>query len=118
MELPKSSTSLFMMFCDQHDTWSVKKVEVSMAAHPQAMDKVLRIVYRTLTTHLIHKAGYSLMDGATGAVTLIQRFGSTLDVNIYFHILFLGGVYVCRDDRPPRFKRVKAPYNGELEDLV
>jgi hypothetical protein len=118
MELPKSSTSLFMMFCDQHDTWSVKKVEVSMAAHPQAMDKVLRIVYRTLTTHLIHKAGYSLMDGATGAVTLIQRFGSTLNVNIYFHILFLDGVCVCRDDRPPRFGRVKAPYNGELEDLV
>ena len=103
MELPKSSTSLFMMFCDQHDTWSVKKVEVSMAAHPQAMDKVLRIVYRTLTTHLIHKAGYSLMDGATGALALIQRFGSVLNVNIHFHTLFLDGVYVCRDDRPPAF---------------
>ena len=118
MALPKSSTSLFMMFCDQHDAWSVKKVEFSMAAHPLPMVKVLRIVYRTLATHLIHKAEYLLMDGATGAVTLIQLFGSTLNVNIYFHILFLDGVYVCRDDRPPRFQRVKAPYNGELEDLV
>ena len=88
------------------------------AAHPQAMGKVLRIIYRTISTHLIHKAGYSLKDGATGALTLIQRFGSALNVNIHFHILFLDRVYVCRDDRPPRFQRVKAPYNGELEDLV
>jgi len=37
--------------------------------------------------HLIHKAGYRLKDGATGAVTLIQRFGSALNLcmaNSYF----------------------------------
>ena len=54
------------------------------------MGKVLRIVYRTISTPLIHKAGSSLEDGATGAVTLIQRFASALNVNI--HILFLDGV--------------------------
>ncbi len=59
-----------------------------------------------------------LKDGATGAVTLIQRFGSALNLNIHFHILFLDGVYVYRDNRPPRFKRVKAPAKDELEDLV
>jgi hypothetical protein len=57
MELLKSSTSPIMMFCDQDDVWSVKKVEISMAAHLQAMGTVLRIVYRTLVTHLTHKAG-------------------------------------------------------------
>ena len=30
----------------------------------------------------------------TGAVTLIQRFGSALNPNIHFHMLFPGGVYV------------------------
>jgi hypothetical protein len=69
-------------------------------------------------THLIHKAGFSLKDAATGAVTLIQRFGSALNLNIHFHILFLDGVYVYRDNRPPRFQRVKAPDKGELEELV
>ena len=54
-------------------------------------------------------AGSSLQDDATGAVTLIQRFGSALNLNIHFHILFLDGVYVHRDNRPPRFRRVKAP---------
>ena len=88
------------------------------AAHPQAMGKVLGIIYRTISTHLIHKAGYRLKDGATGAVTLIQRFGSALNLNIHFHILFLDGVYVCRDNRPPRFQRVKAPAKSELEELV
>ena len=88
------------------------------AAHPQAMGKVLGIIYRAIFTHLIHKAGYSLKEGATGAVTLIQRSGSALNLNIHFHILFLDGVYVCRDDRPPRFQRVKAPAKSELEELV
>ena len=60
------------------------------------MGKVLGIVYRGISTHLIHKAGFSRKDGATGAVTLIQRFGSALNLNIHFHILFLDGVYVYR----------------------
>ena len=63
------------------------------------------------------------VDGWLGAVaraplTLIQRFGSALNLNIHFHILFLDGVYVCRDDRPPRFQRVKAPNKDELEELI
>jgi hypothetical protein len=88
------------------------------AAHPHAMGKVLRIVYRAISTHLIHKAGLQLKDGATGAVTLIQRFGSALNLNIHFHTLFLDGVYVYRDNRPPQFQRVRAPDKSELEDLV
>ena len=86
------------------------------AAHPQAMGKVLGIAYRAISTHLIHKAGYSLKECTTGAVTLIQRFGSALNLNIHFHILFLDGVYAYRDK--PRFQPVKAPDKGELEDLV
>ena len=88
------------------------------AAHPHAMGKVLGIVHRVISSHLIHKAGHSLKEGATGAVTLIQRFGSALNLNIHFHILFLDGVYVYRDDRPPRFQRVKAPNKDVLEELI
>jgi ribosomal protein S27E len=88
------------------------------AAYPQAMGKVLSIVYRAISTYLIRKAGLQLKNGATGAVTLIQRFGSALNLNIHFHVLFLDGVYVYRDDQPPRFLRVKAPDKNELEALV
>ena len=38
------------------------------AAHPQAMAKVLGTVYRAISTHLIHKAGISLKDGAAADI--------------------------------------------------
>jgi hypothetical protein len=43
---------------------------------------VLGIVYRAIATHLIHKAGYTKQSAHTGAVTLIQCFGSALNLNI------------------------------------
>jgi len=42
------------------------------------MGKALGIVYRSIATHLTHKAGYRNSTAHTGAVTLIQRFGSAL----------------------------------------
>ena len=51
------------------------------ASQPKVMGKVLGIVYRTLATHLIHKAGYKKPEAHTGAVTLIQRFGGALNLN-------------------------------------
>jgi hypothetical protein len=42
----------------------------------------------------------------TGAVTLIQRFGSALNLNLHFHMLFLDGVYVERSDGCVRFRWV------------
>ena len=62
------------------------------AAYPELMAKVLGIVTRTIATHLAHQAGYRKKQAPTGAVTLIQRFGSALNLNIHFHMLFLDGV--------------------------
>jgi hypothetical protein len=53
------------------------------ASYPQIMGKVLGIVYRTLATHITKKAGYNKQIAQTGAVTLIQRFGSALNLNIH-----------------------------------
>jgi hypothetical protein len=44
------------------------------------------------------KAGFSCKTAPTGAVTLIQRFGSALNLNIHFHMLFLDGAYAERAD--------------------
>ena len=49
---------------------------------------------------------------------MIQRFGSALNLNIHFHLLCLDGVYVYRNNRPPRFQRVRAPDRAELNELV
>jgi hypothetical protein len=42
--------------------------------------RVLGIVYRAIATHLIKKAGLTWATAETGAVTLIQRFGSALNL--------------------------------------
>jgi len=87
------------------------------ATRPAVMGEVLGIVYRVIATHLVKKAGETLGTASTGAVTLIQRFGSALNLNIHFHMLFLDGVYVEARERL-RFRRVKAPERAELEALV
>lgn len=64
------------------------------ASRPEIMGWVLGIVYRVIATHLVKKAGHTHQVAKTGAVTLIQRFGSALNLNVHFHMLFLDGV--CR----------------------
>ncbi|WP_245248643.1 transposase [Yokenella regensburgei] len=54
----------------------------------------------------------------TGAVTLIQRFGSALNLNVHFHMLFLDGVYVEQSHGSARFRWVKAPTSPELTQLT
>jgi len=89
------------------------------ASNPKVMTKVLGIIYRTISTRLVHKAGFTKPNAKTGAVTLIQRFGSALNLNIHFHMLFLDGVYTGSSNRQPlRFRRVKAPTRDELIKLT
>jgi hypothetical protein len=88
------------------------------ASYPDLMGKVLGIVYRILATHIIHKAGFSKSSAHTGAVTLIQRFGSALNLNVHFHMLYLDGVYAEDAYGKVRFHRIKAPTVDELGVLV
>ena len=82
------------------------------------MRKVLGIVYRTLATHITKIAGYNKAKAQTGAVTLIQRFGSALNLNIHFHMLILDGVYAEDNYGKIRFHRIKSPNKSELTVLA
>ena len=88
------------------------------ASRPDVMGGVLGIVYRCNATHLIKKAGLSRKTAQAGAVTLIQRFGSALNLNVHFHMLFLDGVYVERPAGSLRFRLVRAPTSAELAGLT
>jgi len=88
------------------------------ARRPGVMSRVLGIVYRCIATHLTKKAGLSRRTAQTGAVTLVQRFGSALNLNVHFHMLFLDGVYVERHDGSLRFRWVTAPTGAELARLT
>lgn len=51
-----------------------------LATDPDALTRVLGIVYRTISGHVPRRARLTFATGATGAVTLIQRFGSALNL--------------------------------------
>jgi hypothetical protein len=63
-----------------------------LAAHPHLLSPVLQLVYRAISTFLMKQAGLTRSQAATGAVTLIQRFGSAAHLNIHLHCLVLDGV--------------------------
>ena len=89
-----------------------------LATRPEVMGRVLGIVYRVIATYLIKQAGYTQQTARTGAVTLIQRFGSALNLNIHFHMLFLDGVYADRLGGGVRYRWVKAPTSEALNRLA
>ncbi|MEA3153626.1 MAG: alcohol dehydrogenase, propanol-preferring [Betaproteobacteria bacterium] len=72
---------------------------------------VLRIVHRAIAGFLLkEEAGLKRCAGDTGAVTLIQRFGSAANLNIHLHCLVLDGVY-RRTEREPDFQEARAPHS-------
>ena len=87
-----------------------------LASRPVVLTKVLGIVYRTISTHLIKKAGHSKKTAQTVAVTLIQRFGSALNLNPHLHFLVLDGIFT--NESNPKFIRTKAPNADELNELA
>ena len=53
------------------------------------------------------------------SVTLIQRFGGALNLNVHVPVLFLDGVYVdSANGSGPLFRWVKAPTSAELTQLT
>jgi hypothetical protein len=61
-----------------------------LAAQPRLLTPVLQVVHRVLTRHLLGQAGLKSGEADSGAVTLIQRFGCTANLNIHLHCLVLG----------------------------
>ena len=60
------------------------------AARPEVLNNVLAVVQRGISSFIVRQAGLQVSSGArTGAVTLIQRFGSALNLNVHLHMLFI-----------------------------
>jgi hypothetical protein len=89
-----------------------------LAAQPELVTPVLQVVQRVVTRHLLGQAGLKAEEADSGAVTLIQRFGSAANLNIHLHCLVLDGVYRCGADGVPVFVEAKAPSDDELHALL
>ena len=83
------------------------------------LEKALGIVIRAISSHLIKKAGFTQKTAKTGAVTLIQRFGSALNLSIHFHVLFLDGVYaVDSESEACGFHEIETPTPKEIGTVL
>jgi hypothetical protein len=70
-----------------------------------------------ISTFLIKQAGLQRAQAATGAVTLIQRFGSAANMNIHLHCLVLDGIYHTTEGTTV-FHPVRAPSVEQLHILL
>src|SRR5215813_7002786 len=87
------------------------------AAQPQLLAPLLHVIHRVIAGFLVKRAGFKLSGADTGAVTLIQRFGSAANLNIHLHCLVLDGVYLNRDGAAV-FHEAAAPSTDELEAVL
>ena len=100
---------------------------------------MLQIIHRAIAKFLFTQTGQKRDQAATGAVTLIQRFGSAANLNVHLHALVLDGVYgkldapdtVDTERTPdestrapaaltpaPTFHRASAPTHAALQALL
>jgi hypothetical protein len=86
-----------------------------LANNAQELSDVFGVIVRVISGYLIKKSGFTQKTGKTGAVTLIQRFGSALNLNIHFHMLFLDGSYGLDEEGDLLgFTKVSSPSSKEM----
>ncbi len=60
-----------------------------------------------------------LAAGQTGSVTVVQRFGSALNLNVHLHCLVLDGVFVkTEEDEAPCFHCIPAPTTEQVQAVL
>lgn len=87
------------------------------ATQPALLTGALTIINRAIETCIINAAGFQRSEAKTGSVAFIQRFGSSLNLNIHAHILYLDGVYEFADNGV-RFTSIRAPSQNQIEQLL
>ena len=51
------------------------------------LTSILHVIHRAISTFLIKQAGLKRTEAQTGAITLLQHFGSAANLNIHLHCL-------------------------------
>src|SRR5215470_11770554 len=94
-----------------------------MAASQDLTAQVHTIIRTTIGQYYVNQAvqsGVERQQVHPGSVTFIQRFGSALQLNLHFHLIFLEGVYLDRTDqgRTPRFLHGEPATDTDISAVV
>lgn len=95
------------------------QLRLLLAIRPQIMAKCLEITTKSISKYLIQKSGVKKSKAKAGAVTLIQRFGGSINLNVHYHQLAIDGVYELNEqDEPQTFHVVSVPTISELNTVL
>jgi Putative transposase len=89
-----------------------------LAAQPKLVTPVQQVVRRLITRFPLKQAGSKAEEADSGAVSLIQRFGSAANLNIELHCLVLDGAYRRGTEGAPEFVEVPAPTDEALQAVL
>jgi hypothetical protein len=85
------------------------------AFRADVLSALSRIFVESIFTRYRASARRAGLDGAEcGAVTFVQRFGSSLNLHVHFHVVVLDGVLIRDEHGQARFHPAAAPHHGEL----
>ena len=89
-----------------------------LAALPKLVAPALQVVHHVITRRLLGQVGPKADEADSGAVRLIQRFGSGANLNTHLHCLVLDGVYRRGKDGAPAVVDVFAPTAEALRTVL
>jgi len=76
----------------------------------------IRVVFSSLRRRARKHAG--IRNAQCGAVTFVQRFGGSINLNIHLHSLVLDGLYYQDAERQIRFQRLPPPSDPEVRQIT
>lgn len=95
------------------------QIRLLLAVKPKIMARALDISHSVIAAYYRKKTGLTKTKAKTGAVTLIQRFGGSINLNVHFHMLFVDGSYeLGSGGEPTHFLASKAPTIAELGQVL
>jgi hypothetical protein len=90
-----------------------------MARDSELLSKVLGVVLRCIAGLQRRRAeAQGFNRGESGAVTLVQRFGGSVNLNVHFHTLMMEGVYREDENRRAVFHELPPPSNEEVLEVL
>ena len=96
------------------------QLRFKMAYSPDATSVVLGAFISAITSDLRRRARKRKLRGRlqTGSLTVVQRFGSSLNLNVHFHVIGIDGVYAEQSDGTMLFHPLPAPSDEDIARLA
>jgi hypothetical protein len=89
------------------------------AFKPDVLTALSRIFVKVVFASFRKRAAREgIVGGVGGAVTLIQRFGGSLNANLHYHVCFLDGVFTRDEAGRARFHALPPPSRSDLDAIV